>query len=277
MIKPRNLNKRKNKTLHHLNQFNDSPSEIAHELNNPISLVSNATGIINQNIETIINLMKLYQKLFKNELEKDPRFVKIKSFEKKNDIKINLQELSKSLTRIDKSINRIREITHNISLMERNEKKEKKIIIDINQSIKNVIMMSNLDYDKQIELRTTFNEIPKIMAYKGRLNQLFTNLIKNAIEAIHQKSKLNNELISIKTHLEKKTIHIEIKDTGVGMTEETKKRLFEKFYSTKKKENNRGLGMIICNKIIQSHKGSLNYHSILNKGTTFTIKFPTLQ
>ena len=65
-------------------------------------------------------------------------------------------------------------------------------------------MMSNLDYDKQIELRTTFNEIPKIMAYKGRLNQLFTNLIKNAIEAIHQKSKLNNELISIKTHLEKK-------------------------------------------------------------------------
>lgn len=126
MIKPRNLNKRKNKTLHHLNQFNDSPSEIAHELNNPISLVSNATGIINQNIETIINLMKLYQKLFKNELEKDPRFVKIKSFEKKNDIKINLQELSKSLTRIDKSINRIREITHNISLMERNEKKEKK-------------------------------------------------------------------------------------------------------------------------------------------------------
>ena len=106
------------------------------------------------------------------------------------------------------------------------------------------------------------------------MNQVFINIIKNALEAIQEKPELNNEFISIQTTLKRENIIIKIKDSGVGMTEETKEKLFKKFYTTKNPSKGTGLGMGICKRIIEDHKGTIEVESERGKGTTFTISLP---
>ena len=256
----------------HLNY--DKASEIAHEINNPINLVSNSISNLEVNIQYIIKLTYLYQEL-KND-KSGTTLEDVIRFEEETNIKLTVKELTKSVDRIRKGISRVHEVSENLAFMGKSGKKLR-LKTDINENIKSTLTLIDGVFDENIELRTQFADLPILKTVRGKLNQVFTNLIENAIEAIQEKPLVKNNYLSITTRTDNNYIIVEIEDSGIGMTPETKKRLFEKFYTTKSPEKGTGLGMSISKQIIEEHNGVLEVDSTFGQGTKLTIRLPIKQ
>jgi PAS domain S-box-containing protein len=121
--------------------------------------------------------------------------------------------------------------------------------------------------------------IPDILAEHNRLEQVFINLVSNAIDAMDEKDnrpEINDKKkrLTIKSFAENDHVCVQVTDTGIGMSEEVKNKIFEPFYTTKKVGKGTGLGVSISYGIVQDYKGSIEIESEAGKGTTFIIKFP---
>jgi CheY-like chemotaxis protein len=120
----------------------------------------------------------------------------------------------------------------------------------------------------QIEMGSTFEEIPPVAGNASELREVITNLIFNAIEAMPEGGK-----IEVRTYRRKEKVCIQIADTGVGMTEEVRKKAFEPFFTTKPFTNT-GLGLSMSYGIIKRFGGEIEVESKVGQGTTFTIMLP---
>ena len=113
--------------------------------------------------------------------------------------------------------------------------------------------------------------VPKIEAFGGQLNQVFMNILDNAVGAIEKQGDIWIRINPDKTN---KNLVIEIEDNGVGMDSETARKVFDPFFTTKPVGQGTGLGMSITHKIIKNHQGSINVESSKGTGTKFIITLP---
>ena len=128
------------------------------------------------------------------------------------------------------------------------------------------VLFQNIKVDKQYA-----GDLKKISADRAQLQQVFTNIILNAAEAMDGRGTLT--LVTV-CGLDKKQMEVQIRDTGQGIKEEDRRRLFEPFFSTKEVGKGTGLGLAISYGIIQRHKGTIQVQSEVGKGTTFFIQLP---
>jgi len=125
-------------------------------------------------------------------------------------------------------------------------------------------------YKNHIEIVKQYGtDVPEIKCYSGKINQVFLNLISNAIDAISEKGT-----IWITTQIKNHSLMISIKDTGCGMNADTLNKLFDPFFTTKPVGQGTGLGLSITYGIIQEHNGKIEVTSEPNKGTEFIIRLP---
>ena len=122
-------------------------------------------------------------------------------------------------------------------------------------------------------------DIPVILAEHNRLEQVFINLVSNAIDAMDEKDNRpeisdKEKRLTIKSFTEYENVCVKVTDTGIGMNEEVKNKIFEPFYTTKKVGKGTGLGVSISYGIVKDYKGDIEIESEVGKGTTFIIKFP---
>jgi signal transduction histidine kinase len=113
--------------------------------------------------------------------------------------------------------------------------------------------------------------LPEIDCYPGQLNQVFMNILSNAIQAINAEGQ-----ITIQTSMLDNMVKISISDDGQGMTEVTKQKIFDPFFTTKDVGQGTGLGLSISYGIIEKHNGKIEVTSTLGQGTTFTITLPII-
>lgn len=133
-------------------------------------------------------------------------------------------------------------------------------------------------HDVEVELDLD-PEVPAILAEHNRLEQVFINLVSNAIDAMDEKDNRpeisdKEKRLTIKSFAENNHACIKVTDTGIGMSEEVKNKIFEPFYTTKKVGKGTGLGVSISYGIVKDYKGSIEIESEVGKGTTFTLTFP---
>jgi PAS domain S-box-containing protein len=133
-------------------------------------------------------------------------------------------------------------------------------------------------HDVEVELDLD-PDIPDILAEHNRLEQVFINLVSNAIDAMDEKDNRpditdREKRLMIKSYAENGTVSVKVTDTGIGMTEEVKHKIFEPFYTTKKVGKGTGLGVSISYGIVKDYRGAIEIESEIGKGTTFTLKFP---
>ena len=147
--------------------------------------------------------------------------------------------------------------------------------IDLNQLIQQTIIMTQPKWKNQaqangvtIEMLTDLQDIPPINGKESEMREVLTNLIFNSVDALNTNGK-----VSIYTRVFDKHVILGVSDSGIGMTEEIKKRCFEPFFSTKESTGT-GLGLSIVYGIIQRHEGTIEVESQLGKGTTFIIHLP---
>lgn len=147
--------------------------------------------------------------------------------------------------------------------------------VDLNRVIEDSLSISKPRWKHEpearnikIDVRTEFDDIPLIDGNKSELGEILVNLIFNAVDAMP-----NGGEISIKTWTEEGWVYLSVSDTGIGMSEETKKRVFDPFFTTKGVKG-QGLGMSVVHGIVKRHNGQIDIDSAEGEGTTFTIRFP---
>lgn len=146
---------------------------------------------------------------------------------------------------------------------------EEMVLTDIEENIETVLTIYHNQLKHGIEVEKHYApNLPKIKAYPDELNQVWTNIIHNAIQAMEGKGKLK-----IEVEQEDNYIAVKITDSGPGIPDEIKDKIFEPFFTTKGQGEGSGLGLDICRKIIQKHGGEITFDSVPGR-TTFIVKLP---
>lgn len=219
-------------------------SGVAHELNNPLGYLSSNSEVIGEYLESLL--------------------VTIKD-KKTQEILLNIKEL---MTTNFKGINRISKITKSLERFAIPTRSEK-IRSDINQGLKDTLHILYNQFKSRITIKTDYGEIPKFICNIGQLNQVFTNIIQNASEA------MDSGTIWIKTRCDENNVFIEIKDNGSGIPNEIINKIFDPFFTTKK--GCTGLGLSVSFGIIQSYGGNIKVNSEVGSGTEIIINLPLVE
>jgi len=245
---------------------------IAHEINNPINFVKSNVKPLKLDFNDIFELLDQYAVIEQQAKDKD---VFKPAIEVKQRIDLNFlkTEVTDLLDGIEEGATRTAEIIQSLRTFSRTDEVELKAA-DINKSILSTLVLLRSTIPYYIEITPVFDKLQPINCYPGKLNQVFMNLIQNSIQAITQKKKHNKENILIVTRDYPENITIEITDTGVGMDETVRQKMFDPFYTTKDVGEGTGLGLSIVFGIIEKHHGAIDVKSQPGKGTTIIIMLP---
>ena len=123
-------------------------------------------------------------------------------------------------------------------------------VADIHENLNTALILLRNKYKDRITIEKEYGDIPQIECYPGQLNQVFMNILTNAIDAIDKKGK-----VIIRTSKSKQMVQISISDTGIGIPEEIRSKIFEPFFTTKEVGQGTGLGLSISHGIIEKHMG----------------------
>jgi PAS domain S-box-containing protein len=148
---------------------------------------------------------------------------------------------------------------------------EKRRLVKINELVEGILLMMEKQMkEANIKMETDFSDaIPEVMASTNQIRQVLLNMFKNAKEAMP-----NGGSLIVRTSQEDNKVLIHIQDTGVGIPEEIRNKIFEAFFTTKQKVKGVGLGLPVCYGIIRDHGGEIKVESEEGRGTTFTISLP---
>jgi signal transduction histidine kinase len=247
---------------------------IAHEINNPINFVTSNVSPLKRDIAMINQLIDDIETIaVKEENTADERQQQINNLKRNIDLDYLREEIDFLLKGIGEGAGRTAEIVKGLRIFSRlDEDAIKKA--DVVEGIESTIIIINNQLNKiNIEKNFTGNRI--IDCYPGKLNQVFLNLLTNAIYAVKQKfGSEEGGLISISSKSDDNFVYLSFKDNGIGMDENTQKHIFEPFFTTKPVGEGTGLGMSIVFKTIEQHKGGITLHSTPGIGTEFNIKLP---
>ncbi|BAZ09256.1 integral membrane sensor signal transduction histidine kinase [Calothrix sp. NIES-4071] len=246
---------------------------IAHEINNPISFIYGNLTYVREYADYLLKLLMLYQKHF---LYPPPEIIALLA---ENELNFIIEDLPRVLDSMNKGANRISSIVDNLHKFARLDETGIKRV-DINESISSTLLILEhrlKSKHQSIEVIKQYGVLPKIACYPGELNQVFINIINNAIDALQDSSNFkNNPQIIINTRLKNhQYISISIKDTALGMTEEIRRQIFDPFFTTKPVGKGTGLGLAISHQIIvEIHKGEIKCISTEGEGTEIIIEIP---
>ncbi|MGE4232975.1 MAG: ATP-binding protein [Bacteriovoracia bacterium] len=185
----------------------------------------------------------------------------------------SLQEIHETLHEINEGAQRIRDIVSGLKSLSREGDESAKAPVDLNRAVKSALKVATNEIRHRAILTTEFGILPRIMAIEYKLIQVFVNLIVNAAQAMPERD-INKNYIQVRTHTNKEAIIVSVKDTGVGMDEDTVKHIFDPFFTTKPVGVGTGLGLSISHKIVTDLGGRMNVKSIVGEGTVFEVIFP---
>ncbi|MEO8416625.1 MAG: ATP-binding protein [Ginsengibacter sp.] len=176
-----------------------------------------------------------------------------------------VDDIQESSQRIEKLVNSIKNFTH----MDRGADK---VFTDIHSGIKNTLTMLEYKFKRgNVTLQENYDlKLPPVKAFVGELNQVWTNLIDNALDAMEVNK---NGILQIQTSREKDNVIISISDNGPGIPKEIKDSIFDPFFTTKEIGKGTGLGLDVVNRIVEQHNGRIQVNSVPGK-TSFIICFP---
>jgi PAS domain S-box-containing protein len=261
---------------------------IAHEINNPISFIAGNLVYANQYTSDLLEILRLYQEycpqpgseIFKRSQEIDFDYL--------------VTDLPKILESMQVGAKRIGDIVLSLRNFSRLDEAEMKRV-NLHEGIDSTLLilqhrLNSQNRNSQIQIIKEYGKLPVVECYPGKLNQVFFNILNNAIDAIEDgkkeksckyqipNTKYQLPTICISTELIANNVRVRIADNGPGISEQVKARVFDPFFTTKPVGRGSGLGLSISYQIIvESHKGILSCASKEGEGTEFCIEIPVWQ
>ncbi|AFY82888.1 trifunctional serine/threonine-protein kinase/ATP-binding protein/sensor histidine kinase [Oscillatoria acuminata] len=253
---------------------------IAHEINNPVNFLNGNINPALDYINDLFELVDLFQKEYLNCSAVIQEKIKVIELDY---IREDLPQLINSMR---EGVKRIKDISTSLRTFSRADT-YRPVSFNIHDGINSTLMilthrLKANEHRPQITVIKNYSDLPLIKCYAGQLNQVFMNILGNAIDALDESNNPvpyaeRSDTILIQTELspDQKQVIIRIKDNGVGMSDEVKAKIFEDLFTTKEVGKGTGLGLAIARQIIVvKHQGTIEVNSVLGKGTEFVISIP---
>ncbi|BAY65681.1 two-component hybrid sensor and regulator [Calothrix brevissima NIES-22] len=254
---------------------------VAHEMNNPLGFISASLKQAKPTIADISEHLKLYQQTLPHPTEE------IIEHAAEIDLDYIQEDLPKMIDAMVMACDRLKNISTSLRTFSRADK-DYKVPFNIHEGIDSTILIlkHRLKANEQrpaIEVVIDYGNLPRVECFPGQLNQVFMNILANAIDALEEANNgrsfaeilANPNQINIKTSLQGKQVKISIADNAQGMSAEVKQQIFDHLFTTKAVGKGTGLGLAIARQIVvDKHAGLLECNSSLGKGTEFIIQIP---
>jgi predicted ATPase/signal transduction histidine kinase/tRNA A-37 threonylcarbamoyl transferase component Bud32 len=259
---------------------------VAHEINNPVNFIYGNLIHGGEYLNDLLNLLELYEETYLEPTEEIQDLIQ--------DIELDFlkEDFPKILMSMQAGAERIRQIVRSLRNFSRLDEADFKEV-DINEGIESTLeilrhRLKEKPGCREIALEKDYGALPLVTCYAGQLNQVFMNILSNAIDALEEKERkqshgdmstpLNPDslpVIRIATTIERDNVVIRIADNATGMTDEVLSKLFDPFFTTKPVGSGTGLGLSISYQIVvEKHGGHLDCSSTLGEGSEFAIAIP---
>ncbi|OOG78046.1 7TM diverse intracellular signaling domain-containing protein [Algoriphagus sp. A40] len=249
---------------------------IAHEINNPINFVSSNITPLKRDIKDIMEVIEFYRNSGEREFTASTK-KEAKKLEEDLELDYVLEEVEQLLKGMDDGAKRTVEIVKGLRIFSRVDEQDVKKV-DLHDGINSTLILLNSTIPGKIRIVRDFGELPMVECLAGKINQVFMNILNNAVHALADHlDKIADPKITVRTKAFTDHVVVEIEDNGQGMPENVKQRIFEPFFTTKPVGKGTGLGLSIVYSIIENHKGTLEVNTEEGQGTTFIISLPIYQ
>jgi signal transduction histidine kinase len=250
---------------------------VAHEINNPVSCIVGNVSAVQDYINDLLGVIDLYGETFPQPGAKIEDQLQV----------IDLEYLREDLPKLIKAMkdggDRIKSISHSLCTFSRADC-DRSQLFNLHQGIDSTLLilrhrLKANEWRPAIEIVTDYGDIPEVNGFPGQLNQVFMNILANAIDAIEEANtkrtfaeiQANPNRITIRTAIEGGQIQVRIADNGIGIPDTIKARIFDRLFTTKGTGKGTGLGLAIAQQIIEKQGGTLSVTSTPGQGTEFVI------
>ena len=254
---------------------------VAHEINNPLGFLNGSIQNAKDHAQDLFRHIQLYQKNYPNPV------TEIEDHEDYIDLDFLNEDLPHLLQSMEEATNRIKRISVSLRTFTRADT-DRKVLANVEENLDSTLLilkyrLKGTNNRPEIKVSRQYAQLPKISCFPGQLNQVFMNILANAIDALDEASvgfqfanpENRRYQITIRTALENDRVAIYIADTGNGMDELTQSKIFDRLFTTKGVDQGTGLGLSIARQIIvDKHGGTIEVASELNHGTEFCIRLP---
>ncbi len=254
---------------------------VAHEINNPIGFISGNLDQADQSIQALIEHLNRYREQFPDAGSA------INDHAEEIDLAYLLEDLPDMLRSMRVGCDRIKHLSTSLRIFSRADT-DRKVEADLHEGIESTLTilqhrLKATETRPAIQVVRQYGDLPKVKCFLGQLNQVFMNLLANAIDALeefnqnrtYQAIKANPNHITIQTTLDDHAVKISIADNGGGISETIKARIFDHLFTTKAIGQGTGLGLSIAHQIVvEKHEGTIEVISEPGKGTEFVITLP---
>ncbi len=251
---------------------------IAHEINNPVNFISGNISPLKRDFADVLELLEQYEQLIVESMDSTDSKDLIANLKNTYDYPFIKEEINELISGVEEGASRTAEIVKGLRNFARvDEDMPKKYDIRIGLDSTLALLKHKID---DINIVKEYHDVPEILCLPGKLNQVFMNILTNAIQAMPEGGaiKISTEAMTLPTHqqVSQSPTHVRIKisDEGDGIPEEVKSRIFDPFFTTKDVGDGTGLGLSISKNIIEKHKGTIKAQDNVPKGTVIDICLP---
>lgn len=227
---------------------------VTHEINNPLHFSRLNLSNLRRAVE------RLHEKLIAMDVNR-------------SGLQDLLDEIPDDVRIVNAGLERIERVVHDLKAFARKDS-EQFVTTDLHEALESTLALLKGELRGRIEVVREYEEVPPVSAIPGQINQVFLNLLQNAIHAIPAECKGE---IRVRTWREEEAVKIAIRDNGEGIRPENLRRIFDPFFTTKEVGKGTGLGLWICNRIMQKHGGGIEVNSKVGVGTEMRLILPLRQ
>ena len=254
---------------------------VAHEINNPVSFINGNISHAWEYTRDLLELIELYQGTYPVPPQQVTNLIQ------KIDLDFLAEDFPKLLESMRIGAERIKSIVNSLRTFSRTDEADIKAV-DIHEGLESTLMilqhrLKANGHRPEVELRRFYGSLPFVECYAGKLNQVFMNLISNAIDALEEQMDTGSqqrppEICIMTERITLNQVRVTIADNGPGIQEAVKQRIFEPFYTTKPIGKGTGIGLSISYQVVtEQHHGTLECESQLGQGSAFHITIPLQQ
>jgi signal transduction histidine kinase len=251
---------------------------MAHEINNPIAYVTNNLAVLQRDMLGVMRLLETYRQGGESLARTEPElWTAAAQMEREIDLAYIQENVARQFEKSLQGLHRVRDIVTNLRDFARLDEAEFKEA-DLNAALESTLEIVGHEVKKKsIRVETRLAELPPVLCHPGKINQVFLNLLMNAIQACEE-----GGAVEIRTRTEPagsvpESVVIEVADDGCGIRPEHLPHLFEPFFTTKPVGQGTGLGLSVSYGIIRDHGGEIQVESEVGRGSTFRVRLPIRQ
>ena len=275
--------KQEGKRIHNMKliAIGELSAGIAHEINTPVQFIGSNISFLYESFQDLLKLTDQCQKLLdavKSSSDTTKIIEAVEEAAEEADVEYLADEGPKAFEQTLEGVERVTKLVQGLKGFAHSGEGTEKTAADINDIIRNALIVSKNAYKYVAEMKTELGDLPMLKVFPGDIGQVIVNLVVNAAQAIEEKKGDSQEMgvIKVNSSQEEDSVVIRISDSGNGIPESVRARIFDPFFTTKEVGKGSGQGLAISHTIIsEKHNGELTFESVVGEGTTFIIRLPT--